>query len=283
MFDMQKGLQKAHLILPDVLTLRDAAVRKIEMVMNAPMPGGSEELALKNQKEKNSTIRSHLPTLRDTNRSYENIRKDIVQTAKEQISKRLNIENEWTVEIIKKLVTANTLESLVKHSVDALKSFFMDDDEFDHETNLRNREQTQKLVSDIREQWPVLKAVPTLDTTDVGCQYSVRLRQMFQKSTGQFKFLLGALLVSTPHNMGTERVVSHFNRAVSIHRRATSIETESRRLAISINSPGTATFDPRPAVVKFLTRKERRFHPADLELYKNCPFVNKFFRTETMV
>lgn len=93
---MQKGLQKAHLILPDVLTLRDAAVRKIEMVMNAPMPGGSEELALKNQTEKNSTIRSHLPTLRDTNRSYENIRKDIVQTAKELISKRLNIENERT-------------------------------------------------------------------------------------------------------------------------------------------------------------------------------------------
>lgn len=180
-------------------------------------------------------------------------------------------------------MTANTLESLVKHSVDALKSFFMDDDEFDHETNLRNREQTQKLVSDICEQWPVLKDVPTLDTTDVGCQYSVRLRQMFQKSTGQFQFLLGAFLVSTPHNMGTERVVSHFNRVVSIHRRATSLETVSRRLAISINSPGTATFDPRPAVVKFLTRKERRFRPADLELYKNCPFVNKFFRTETMV
>lgn len=79
------------------------------------------------------------------------------------------------------------------------------------ENDLRNREQVNTLVNDICEQWPTVKEVPTLDTSDTACQYSVRLRQMFQKSTGQFKFLLGALLVSVAQNMGTERVVSHYN------------------------------------------------------------------------
>lgn len=83
--------------------------------------------------------------------------------------------------------------------------------------------------------------------------------------------------------MGTERVVSHFNRVESLHRRSQSLETASQRLIISINCKGTAHFDPRPAVVKFLTKKDRRFRPADIELYKNCDFVKKFFRTETCV
>lgn len=30
---LQKGLQRSHLILPDILTLRDAAVRKIEIIL----------------------------------------------------------------------------------------------------------------------------------------------------------------------------------------------------------------------------------------------------------
>lgn len=30
---LEKGLQKSHLILPDVLTLRDAALRKLEIML----------------------------------------------------------------------------------------------------------------------------------------------------------------------------------------------------------------------------------------------------------
>lgn len=106
---------------------------------------------------------------------------------------------------------------------------------------------------------------------------------MFVKAKGEFKFLLGAFLVSVPHSMGTERVVSHFNKVESLHRRSQDIDTVAQRLVVSINSIGTAHFDPRPAVVRFLTKKDRRFRPADFEVYKNCEFVRKFFRTETSV
>ncbi|KAJ6646723.1 hypothetical protein Bhyg_01936, partial [Pseudolycoriella hygida] len=100
-------------------------------------------------------------------------------------------------------------KELTQRATKALKTFFMEDDRFDQELDLNNRERINCLANDICEQWPVLKEVPTLGTSDIGAMYSPRLRQMFLKSTGEFRLLLGSLLVSTstPHNMGTERVV----------------------------------------------------------------------------
>lgn len=53
---LQKGLQKPYLILPDVLTLRDVTIRKLEIVA---IPGGEEEKFFKSEKQKDGTIRSH--------------------------------------------------------------------------------------------------------------------------------------------------------------------------------------------------------------------------------
>ena len=57
---LQKGLQKSHLILPDVLTLRDAAIRKFDVIIDGPFPGGVEQNAVNTVMEKDSTIRSQL-------------------------------------------------------------------------------------------------------------------------------------------------------------------------------------------------------------------------------
>lgn len=283
---LQMGLQKSHLVLPDVLTLRDAYIRKMELLVKGPLPGGAEELALKNENDKIPTIRSHLPNLSassSVNRNYQQIRSDIATVSMEIISKRLNVEDERAIELIQKLLNATTCADLIQHATTALKTFFMEDDEFDLELDLQNRERIDSMVNNICEQWPVLSEIPMLETSDIGSKHSTKLRQMFVRSNGEFQRLLGALLVSTPHNMGTERVVAHFNQVQSLHRRSSDIESVSKRMVISINSKGTAHFDPRPAVIKFLTKKERRFRPADFELYKNCDFVKKFFRTETGV
>lgn len=37
---LQKQLQKANLLLPDVLTARDSAVRKLELLNDGPIPPG---------------------------------------------------------------------------------------------------------------------------------------------------------------------------------------------------------------------------------------------------
>ena len=40
---LQQGLQRPALILPEVLSLRDSAVRKLDVIIATPMPGGMEE------------------------------------------------------------------------------------------------------------------------------------------------------------------------------------------------------------------------------------------------
>lgn len=269
---LQKGLQKSFIILPDVITLRDAAVRKFDVVAAGPMPGGEEEKALRLSNDRNQTIRSHLKTLnRDAH--YDEIRSKVARKARDFVGQRLDVECEKSMESMKNILTAPTCETLIDHSVESLKQFIRSDEE----------DKISQLVSDICEQWPVLKDVQTLDTSDVGCKYSVRLRQLFSKSTGIFQWLLGIFAVACPHSMATERVVSHYNEIKPISRQNMDLTTVSQRLTISMNGSGTAHFDPRDAVAAFLQKKERRFRPADTEIYKTHDFTRKFFRVDTTV
>lgn len=160
----QKGLQKSNIMLPDVITLRDTAVRKFEVIIRGPITEGKEEIAIQPQ-------------------SYR-----------------------------------------------------------------------EKITHEICEQWPLLKNIQMVETSDIGCQYSDKLRKMFIKATGLLKGILGIFIVSTPHSMDTERVVSHYNRIKSIHRQSTHQENISNRLIISLNCTGTASFDPRPAVIAQVSR-----------------------------
>ena len=79
--------------------------------------------------------------------------------------------------------------------------------------------------------------------------------------------------------MGTERAVSHFNMVRSSHRLSMTEDTVNGRLLISLNGVGTASYDPRPAVAKFLSSKDRRDRNADLSVYAEREFVRKFFRS----
>jgi len=40
---MQQQLQNDNLILPDVLTARDSATRKLDLILDGPIPGGIED------------------------------------------------------------------------------------------------------------------------------------------------------------------------------------------------------------------------------------------------
>jgi hypothetical protein len=52
---------------------------------------------------------------------------------------------------------------------------------------------------------------------------------------------------------------------------------------IALNSRGTAHFDPRSAVAKFLMKKERRVSAPYKELFQNRDFVKKFFSPDAEV
>lgn len=156
---LQKGLQKSHIILPHVLTLRDAAVRKLDIYFNGPAPGGEEQKALTDVSIKNTTIRDR-----------------IVKSSKKFLANRLNIEQEKCVQLMMNVISATTCATLIHYSVYALKLFISRNDD----------EKISSLVSDICEQWPAMQDIPRLDTTDIDSKYSVRLRQMFVKPHGQF-------------------------------------------------------------------------------------------------
>jgi hypothetical protein len=60
--------------------------------------------------------------------------------------------------------------------------------------------------------------------------------------------LVQTFLVTSPHSMQTERVISCHNELKSDLRSSMSRETCNSRLIMALNSNGTANFDPRPAV-----------------------------------
>jgi hypothetical protein len=95
--------------------------------------------------------------------------------------------------------------------------------------------------------------------------------------------LVQAILVTCPHSMITERAVKNHTILKTDLRSSMDRSTVNKILIIAMNGVGTANYDPRPAVSKFLRSKERRKKNVDLTLYKNCDFVKKFFRMENNI
>ena len=94
------------------------------------------------------------------------------------------------------------------------------------------------------------------------------------------KKLLGAAMTLAPHSMQVERIISHHNLLDDDMRSGFSSETLNYRLFVSLNGSGTCSYDPRPAVAHFLQQKERRNREPTLSLYKELPYMKKFFRTD---
>src|SRR5271163_2401063 len=106
------------------------------------------------------------------------------------------------------------------------------------------------------EQWSIISGIPYLpEGTDVGCFLSVRLRQLLPVCTGVVQRVLAAIATLTPHSMQTERIVSHHNLIMDDNRSCMAPETINARLHVALNGVGTASYDPRRAVVDFLSIK----------------------------
>lgn len=280
---LQKGLQKDSLIIPDVLTLRDSACRKLDVVLAGPMPGGKEQELVANEADDNNDTYHNQTRLAAVNhqfvtsnsRSFSAIRLEVVQSAKNFISQRLNIELDGTVKLITAVVNAETCTDFVAASVEALKLVTSVDE---------LSEKQSQLVHECCECWENIAEIQGLDDADdAGAKLGCRLRKMYEKSYGVLKFILGSFLVVSPHSMGTERVVSHHNKLKSIQRSSLTNETINDRLIISVNGIGTASYDPRPAVAAFLKKKERRNREPYGEIYQNREFIEKFFRVDSVV
>lgn len=86
-----------------------------------------------------------------------------------------------------------------------------------------------------------------------------------------------------PHSMQVERIISSYNLIDDNMRASLLSDTIDERLIIALNGDGTAGFDPRQAIGRFLGRKQRRYKEPTSCIFKEREFIRKFFRTGTHI
>ena len=108
---IQKIFQSSDLILPDIVTARDAAMRNLVIVKEMPVPGGKEKHYLQSLElsgEENESIReTNNQFVTSMRRSNDAVRVEIVQSAINFLSERMNIEEDGTINNLKKYLNQN--------------------------------------------------------------------------------------------------------------------------------------------------------------------------------
>jgi len=95
--------------------------------------------------------------------------------------------------------------------------------------------------------------------------------------------LIQTFLVTPPHSMLTERAVKCHTQLKTVLRSSLSRKSVNSRMCNALNSSGTANFDQRPAVARFLMVKDKRNRNPEYGRYKMSEFVKNFFTTDNVV
>jgi hypothetical protein len=235
--ELQKKFQKSQLIILDVMTARETALRELNLMREGPITGGMEEKHMIKDGQDDTSRHS---------RSNSAIRSEILLSAINFLGQRLEIENDGTVANLTTILNASS----PKEIIDASRQFVCD---------IFGDSQLREFTSDVCKSFGDIERIKNIDSenTDSGTVLALRLRKMIQVSQGLFKKLLASFFAVTSHSMGTERVVAHYNRIKTEDRTSLKLETINNILHISLNGKGTVFFDPREAVAEFLKRKER--------------------------
>ena len=118
-----KIIQKSDLILLDVLTARDAAIIKLNVMKEMPIPDGQEEQYLKNPDLTNNSTGENVRRANQAHRFVTSlyredapVRAEIVQSAIDYLDQRMNIEEDGTINNLKKIIDANSPTQLINAS-----------------------------------------------------------------------------------------------------------------------------------------------------------------------
>ena len=136
--------------------------------------------------------------------------------------------------------------------------------------NITNQEE---FINAVLQNFDSIKPKEEISNQD----YGVRLYSMLRGSKPPVTEFLSSFCVVSPHSMTVERSVSTYNMLFSDLRTATSEKTLIDRLLIHWNGVPTALYDPRPAVQKFMLKKDRRMNLPIVSTYVERDFIKKFF------
>ena len=246
--ELQQNFQRSRLILLEVITARETALRKLNLMKQGPIAGGMEEKYSINEIDDNESRGRRL-------RHYSAIRSQVIMSA-------VNFLGDKDPQRILK-------GSSPKEIIDASRELVCD---------LFGEEKLREFTSDVCKSFAQIENIQNIESSDQGTVLTVRLRKMIQVSQGLLKTLLASFLAVTPHSMATERVVSHYNRVKTEDKACLKQTTINNVLQISLNGKGTVLFDPREAVAEFLKRKSRRNSQPDTELFKDRVYMRTFYR-----
>ena len=201
---LQQQLQRDLLFISDILTCRDGALRKLQLMKSTPYPGKRESKSKYEMMKEPTPVKAHtfIPSMK---RNAVAIRNEIILSAENFLSERLNVEQEAVIASLKELLTTRSMNKFTEIACSLSARLYPASE--------------GALVDEICEQWPQIEAVPWLPDT-------------------------------------SDRIVSHRNIMIDDTQTCTSLDTINCKLNIALNGVGTAYYDPRPAVLHFLSIRE---------------------------
>ncbi len=111
-------LQKSSLLILDVLTARDTALREFDIIKDGPIGGGKEEkygMSNDDESEVRNARKSH-SFVDGRKRLNAAVRNEIVLSSINFLSERLQIEEDGTVENITRILNARSLKKIINAS-----------------------------------------------------------------------------------------------------------------------------------------------------------------------
>lgn len=272
---LQKDCQRSCVTIPDIEVSKKIFVDSLSLMENDCYPGGYEE---KWKKEHAGELESDESEIEDiprrcrtnlfvsTKRNWLAVRKEVVLSCKEFILQRLSDDQEEICSRINGLLhSKNPIEVLNAVRLD-VEGLFGEDK-----------------VSDFTDDVVGLFATGKLPASSSMTSSTGRLYHFLKVSQPHsiLRKLVQSYISLTPHSAGPERAVSVHTTLKSNKQSGLSREALNSRMRIALNGIGTANFDPRPSVAKFLEKKERRRKLPDSELYRDQEFVKKFFANDS--
>ena len=206
--ELQKKCQLENIILPDVLKYRDHALKKLQLMVENPYPGGYEDKWLKaktpetpaeNEEEEDGeeedgveeehqlpelgprrTVNTLVTTFR---RDRTAIRNEIVQSAINFLSTRLDLEQEEILKSMQKITDAEDEETFI--NIESAKPLFK---------VMPAKFDCRKFVDEVLTNFDFMKPPSCIKKED----YSVKLYHMLRHSRGNVRLLLSSLAVTCP-------------------------------------------------------------------------------------
>ena len=161
--ELQQNFQRSRLILLEVITARETALRMLNLMKQGPIAGGMEEKYSINEIDDNESRGR-------SSRHYSAIRSELIMSAVRFLGDRLQMED-GTIANITRILKASS----PKEIIDASRELVCD---------LFGEEKLREFTSDVCKSFRQIENIQNIESSDQGTVLTVRLRKMIQVSQG---------------------------------------------------------------------------------------------------